>query len=352
MNIGILTHNYPKNNSERKNAGIFIYDFVQELSKKQKVFVLNLGSQEKENLGQWKLFDPASVFKFFKLIVQGTKKTKSFLKKNNLDFIFAFWALPSGLLAYIIHIIYKTPYAIWCLGSDLNKYAKYPVLRQLIILSLKNADYVFANSHDLVKKINQLSSKKAYFLPAVTKFKISNQKKSPRKDTNFRFLFVGRLEKVKGLDILVQATNQLNNKGIKDFSVDVLGGGSMEKELKNDKVHLYGWADESTVKKFMLNSDCLVVPSRNESLPLVILEAASFNLPVIAAKVGDCPFLIKKYNIGYCFEKEDVTGLSNIMLKMIKEKNSKRDLTGFAKVSEDFSLEKSVANFLKIIKYA
>jgi len=39
LKIGILTHNYPINSKERKDAGIFIYDFCQELSKYAQVFV-------------------------------------------------------------------------------------------------------------------------------------------------------------------------------------------------------------------------------------------------------------------------------------------------------------------------
>lgn len=349
MNIGVLTHNYPKNHDERKNAGIFIYDFVKELSKKHETYILNFESLDKNKLGQWKLFNPIDIFRFFKLMFRGSKKSVAFVRDNNLNFIFAFWALPSGLFAYILNVFYKTPYAIWCLGSDLNKYARYPILRQLIILSLRNADYIFANSDDLVKKIYELVDKKAIFLPAVTRFKISRQKRVVRKNAIFKFLFVGRLEKVKGPDILIQAVNRLNFKGIKNFSVDILGGGSMEKELKSDKVCLHGWADESTVQKFMSDSDCLVVPSRSESLPLVMLEAASSNLPVIASNVGDCSFLIKKYNIGYSFEKEDADGLANAMVTAIKEGSSKRTLRKFQKMSEDFSLENSVNEFLSRI---
>ncbi len=371
MRIGILSHNYPRFSTERKDAGVFVYDFAKSLNKKERVFVFapDFGGKKEsyknipvtwfdwngphKKLGDWNLYSPYSLFNFFNLLFFGSKKAISFVKINKIDYCLAAWSIPSGIYAYFIKKILGTPYGVWNLGSDINKYANYPILSSLIILSLKNADHVFANSFNLVKKVENLTSRKVFMLPAVTRFDIVSNKKESNKSEKFKFLFVGRLEKVKGPDIILSAVSILKNSypGL-DFSVNILGDGTMKHQLKeqmykldiSDVVNLVGWADEHEVAKHMISSDCLLIASRSESLPLVILEAAKANLPVIASNVGDCSFLIKKYKIGFTFPNENDKDLANCMLKIIKENNFKK--SGFASLTQDFSLEKSTELFM------
>ncbi len=370
MRIGILSHNYPRFSTERKDAGVFIYDFAKSLNKKESVFVFapDFGGKKEsyknipvtwfdwngshKKLGDWNLYSPYSLFNFFNLLFFGSKKAISFIKINKIDYCLAAWSIPSGIYAYFIKKILGTPYGVWNLGSDINKYAHYPILSSLITLSLKNADHVFANSFNLVKKVENLTSRKVFMLPAVTRFDLIGNKKESDRSKKFKFLFVGRLEKVKAPDILLSAVNILrSNYPDLDFSVNILGDGTMKQQLKNqinklkisDVVNLVGWADERMVAKYMISSDCLLVTSRSESLPLVILEAAKANLPVIASDVGDCSFLIKKYKIGFTFPNGEDKALANCMRKIIKENNFKK--SGFASLTQDFSLEKSTKLF-------
>lgn len=370
MKIGILTHNYPRNKKERKDAGIFLMDFATEVNKIFDVAIFSPdfgGAKEvdknvpvtwfawrgpRKKLGDLNMLSLGSVWSLLKLFVIGSSKAVQFVKTNKVDYDLAAWSIPSGLYAYWVKKVLGTPYGVWNLGSDINKYAKYPILRQIVVLILRNADHIFANSYDLVKKVEEISGKKVFILPAVTKFSSVAKNKVRNKTACFKFLFVGRLEKVKGPDILVNAIQilALNNSDL-NFSVDILGGGSMEKEIKDNiqklgitnKINMVGWADEASVAKFMQTSNCLLVPSRSESLPIVILEAAKTNLPVIASNVGDCPFLIKKYKIGFSFENQDANALADCMEKIINSK--KLNKIGFATLIRDYSLERSAELF-------
>ena len=380
MKIGILTHNYPRTKNERKDAGIFLMDFANQINKNQvhnnqvhkkfdvAIFSPDFGGKKemdknipvtwfawqgpRKKLGDLNMFSLSSFWYFLKLLIIGSGKAVQFVKTNNIDYNLAAWAIPSGLYAYWVKKVLRTPYGVWNLGSDINKYAKYPILRQIVVLILRNADHVFANSYDLVKKVEKISGKKVFMLPAVTRFNSVDKNVVHGKNKHFKFLFVGRLEKVKGPDILIQAARLLKkNHPRLDFSVDVVGGGSMESELKeiiknyklSKVVQMRGWANEEEVSEFMNASDCLLITSRSESLPLVILEAAKSSLPVIASNVGDCPFLIKKYKIGFSFENQDAKALASCMEKIINSK--KLNKIGFAKLIRDYSLERSAELF-------
>lgn len=376
IRIGILTHNYPKAKGERKDTGIFIYDFAQKLVKTNKVFVFcpdSVGEKEDyknvpvtwfewggpdKKFGNWSFFSPLSIYHFFKLIIVGTKKAVAFAQQNRLDYCLSAWSLPSAIFAYAVKKKLKIRYGVWNLGSDLNKYAKFPILRQLIVLSLKNADNLFANSYDLCGKVEKLTGRKCTFMQSVTNIQTENIE-MPVLDRNlFNFLYVGRLERVKGPDILLVACTILK-KETQKFRVNVLGGGSMYEFLSKrmcfhslgDLIKLQGWADEKKVAGYMKASDCLVIPSRSESLPLVIIEAAKMGLPIIATNVGDCKRLIDKYMAGFCVPKESPIKLAGAMKKAVSEGKLFREKRrkSLLEMTEGFTEEESVRILLQAI---
>ncbi len=372
LRIGIITHNYPTTSKERKDAGIFIYDFAEELSKKAEVFVLcpDFGGKKEnykevpvtwfgwgggsEKFGNWKLYNPLHLWRFLKLIFNGSYMARKFVDDNAIDICLACWALPSSIFAWWAKKTIGVQYASWSLGSDVNKYTNYPILGTIIKKVITDADLRFANSYLLLDKVKQISGKDCKFLPAITNINVSAPKvKLPK--NKYNFLFVGRLEKVKGPDLLIEACNLLV-KTETDFTVNILGGGSMDGQLKDvsskvlsKNVYFQGWADEKKVAGFMKSSDCLVISSRSESLPLVLLEAAKFALPVISTDVGDCKRIIEKYKIGLVSRKDSAENLSHQMSLMMRDykKIIKKSTRGFANLSKDFSQEITAKNFLQ-----
>lgn len=354
MRIGIYTHNYPKSEGDRADAGVFVSDFVEELSKKHEVFIFYTGP-ESGKFGNWKFTNPFSYIKFVWLFVEKTIKSVNFVRKNKLDYILAFWSLPSGVLAYFTKFILGTPYAVWCLGSDLNFYARVPILRILIRCSLRSANFRFANSRKLCKIGGRLSGRSFYFLSAVTENPSAFLKKVRMFANCTNFLFVGRLEKVKGVDVLIKAARILSEDKVK-FKINILGDGTMRHTLEklvrrsglDDYINFSGQSDKETVFSYMKSSDFLVVPSRSESLPLVIIEAAKVGLPIVATNVGDCGRLMRRYNIGKSVAPNNPKRLAKVLKETVREKKDKYR-AGLRLLADDFSLEKSVSMFLKYI---
>lgn len=374
MRIGLITHNYPATTTERKDAGIFLYDFAQELSKKHDVFVLTPsfeGKKEKfknvpvtyfswrggkSKLGEFKITSPTSAIQFVSLIKEGRTATVNFVNKNQIDFLIAAWAFPSGDFAHFAHQKTNVPYAVWTLGSDMNKYIRYPILKQLITQSLKTADFRFANSQALVRKVQQVTGRSCNFLPAVTNLLAAKTPVTKPKNTPFTFLFVGRLESVKGPDILLDAIERLPSG---NWQVKVGGDGTLERKLKAqaeksvhpNKIQFLGRLDGQQVITHMQQADCLVVPSRNESLPLVIIEAARAGLPVIASNVGDCNHIIEQYRVGFVVKPEDSESLARKMKKVLETKGfKKRFQKGTQELSADYTQVKVVAQFNNYVK--
>ena len=103
-----------------------------------------------------------------------------------------------------------------------------------------------------------------------------------------RFLFVGRLTRLKGLDVALSALSELKNY---DWTLDVLGEGPHREELEelshnlgiSERVTFHGNKDSHEVELFMAKSSCLLFPSFSEGMGLSALEAMSMGLPVIAS---------------------------------------------------------------------
>ena len=120
----------------------------------------------------------------------------------------------------------------------------------------------------------------------------------------FRFLFAGRHERAKGLDVLLEAAAELRHKGSAPFAVDLAGEGSLTAMLRTQAqdlglggvVRFVGNLPRPDLVRAFLAADAFVLPSRAEGFPMAILEAWAARLPVIAAAVGGIPHVCTAEN--------------------------------------------------------
>lgn len=110
-----------------------------------------------------------------------------------------------------------------------------------------------------------------------------------------RILFVGKLEPVKGPDLLLDAVGRLLREGI-HVDLSIVGAGSMEgrlraqtKALGLDRAAFLGPRRGKDLESLYAASDLVVVPSRHETLSLVVLEAMAAGRPILATNVGGIP---------------------------------------------------------------
>jgi len=164
----------------------------------------------------------------------------------------------------------------------------------------------------------------------------------------FLFLYAGRLEKVKGIDILLSAWKRIDTELKKKCYLIILGEGSLNLEVDDQTVGFIGRVEN--VKEYMMASNAFILPSRYEGLSNALLEAMASQLPIIASNVGGNPDLIIDNFSGYLFPKEDIDKLSSLLTKIITdfisgEKDRYKELGLNAKriVKEKFDL-KVIAN--------
>lgn len=135
----------------------------------------------------------------------------------------------------------------------------------------------------------------------------------------FHFCCIAHFEPLKGYDILLAAFDRAR-EGNKDIDLTIIGKDTNSKELRDmvstmrhaDAVHLFGMKDKEGVREVLYASDCLVLPSRSEAQPLVLLEAMSIGISVITT--DRIPQSVRLEEGCFIFPVDDVEALAKEML--------------------------------------
>ena len=196
--------------------------------------------------------------------------------------------------------------------------------------------------YDFYSADTELFSK--YFL------KIKNLK---RKKYPHRFIFIGRFEIIKGIEILLKAWESL---GIdkKGWELCFIGDGKLKPMLKNTKnIIVKNFMQPNDLAKELTSGGCMILPSLREPWGVVIHECTAAGLPIIVSDtVGSAShFVIDGYN-GFSFNTGNVNSLKEKMLKFIKMKD--KEILSMSNnsflLSKKISPNTSAKNLLSLIK--
>ena len=131
-------------------------------------------------------------------------------------------------------------------------------------------------------------------------------------------VFCGRLEEVKGIDLLIRAVSLLLQPYRKRVRLTIIGTGSIEEQLKylceelhvREQTEFTGLISQDQVFRYYGKAMCVVLPSRKEAFSTAALEAMSLGCCVLASRVGGFAELIRDGENGFLFETENVQELT------------------------------------------
>ena len=141
--------------------------------------------------------------------------------------------------------------------------------------------------------------------------------------------FVGRLEPVKGPEYFIRAAALVAGE-LTEVKFLIVGEGSLRNKLESeceksgirDKVIFTGWREDITEILSILN--VLVLPSLNEAVGRVLIEAGACGVPVVAARVGGVPEVVKDNQTGILVPPGEPEALAGAMIALLEDKEKRQ----------------------------
>lgn len=124
-----------------------------------------------------------------------------------------------------------------------------------------------------------------------------NTRAAPWRSEKIKVLFIGRLDRQKGYDLLIEAARALGDK----LDVRLIGASVVSKFRSGDlpsNVSLLGWMDRNQIEAELDQADMVAIPSRWEAFGLVAIEAMRAAKPIIAFRIGALPEIVEDGTTG------------------------------------------------------
>jgi len=168
-------------------------------------------------------------------------------------------------------------------------------------------------------------------------------------------LFIGRLAKVKRVDILIALTKSLIKEGFKVKTI-LVGDGPDRKLYEKlasstaNNVIFVGQVPRTEVHKYYPLADVFVLPSLSEGLPQVLLEASAAGKPCVATDVNGTSDIIVHGETGYLVERSNIDAYRRYVKVLLEDEDLSRRMGGKAAkfVKENFSWDIVVDRYEKM----
>lgn len=336
MKIAIICNSYPT--KKNKINQIFIKNLVDELNKDSiqvKVFynkIYDLWG----NASNRKKF----IFNLIKYLFFFLSQIELLFKIKSFNVLNPHGVMISGFIAVIFKKIFHIPVILHVHGGDLNIYpSSNNIYKKIYRFTIKNCDFIFANSTDvkikILKYFNFNKKNLSVLSPGVNynKFfeldeKIVYEEKikiniNPAK---FILMFAGSAIPRKGLDILVNGLSNLSKNNLEKIHLLICSDGpeleSNKKKLKaihhlGNSIFFLKKVNQEKLNILYNIADIFVFPSREEPLGLVGLEAIASGTPVIGSNVGGIKEYINNKN-GFLFNPNKDSELTKLLSQIIQ----------------------------------
>jgi glycosyltransferase involved in cell wall biosynthesis len=241
------------------------------------------------------------------------------------DVLYATWSYPDGYAVGLLARDNNLPFVLKVHGTDINEYLPVKSRRGQILTALSRAQTVVSVSGALggVMQGHGVAADKIRVI--YNGVDHDRFRPSSKDDARSRLgiavdskvaLFVGNLKPVKGIDRLLDAWGGMGREENRR-ELHLIGRGPLEEQLRgrssaigvDGSVTFEGEKSPDEIATWMNAADVLCLPSENEGVPNVILEAIACGLPVVASRVGGIPEIVDTAGLGRLVEPGDVTAL-------------------------------------------
>ncbi|SHM00185.1 Glycosyltransferase involved in cell wall bisynthesis [Nitrosospira sp. Nsp11] len=221
--------------------------------------------------------------------------------------------------------LFRVPYVLHMHGAEFEKFVRGecgPLRRGIVRALLRNAATVIALSESWALKLRELA-------PGAHVEVVYNSVSLPPKPKTFGhndvkngILFLGQIGMRKGAFDLIRAFAVVSG-GVK---LALGGDGDVKKASElarrlgiSERIQMLGWVTGENKEAVLSRASIFVLPSYNEGLPMSVLEAMAWGLPVITTPVGGIPEVVRQGEEGVIVQPGDIDGLTAALRQLLDD---------------------------------
>ena len=169
--------------------------------------------------------------------------------------------------------------------------------------------------------------------------------KEAKKGYGLNLLSIGNLVPVKNHGLLIDVFKSLK-KQFKDLTLTIVGDGLLKTKLETESVIFVG--AQKDLSGYYENADIFIIPSKYEGWGRVVVEAASYGLPIIMTDVGLAGEVIKDKESGIIIPVNDREALYNAISMLAKDETLRKELgQGAKKAVSELPTKKETLEIIK-----
>ncbi|MDO8860425.1 glycosyltransferase [Haliea sp. E1-2-M8] len=241
---------------------------------------------------------------------------------KRFDALLASWAYPDGYAGLWLARVFRLRFYLKVHGSDINVLADKGLRLQCIRRSCESAREVFAVSAALKTRIEEITEGRASV--QVLYNGVDHGTFFPGSHRLNQLIFIGNLKRDKGIYELLAAFGAIASAEL-GLQLLIIGSGGEEAGLRDtiktqglaERVTLGGALPHDQVALALRQSRLLALPSYNEGVPNVVLEAMASGTPVVATRVGGIPEVVVDGETGFLCKARDVGSLARTLSRAL-----------------------------------
>lgn len=281
-----------------------------------------------------------------KYFIQAMRAIRQMLNEVNPDIVHVHGTFAGVFLRTLLFTRRKRPVVIYCAHGwaflmDTKSWKKRIFALVEKILAFRTDFIIHISEHEYKMAMNYgLPAKKSVVVyNGVSDAPPINREPFIVNEKKINLLYVGRFDRQKGFDLLLELFNKHKFTNVVLYLVGDTVLEEIQYEFPENAVKI-GWVNNSEIDRYMAACDAVIVPSRWEGFGIVAIEALRNKKPVIASNRGALPEIITHGVNGYIFDFDNKEELADIIHSLDKSTLEAMGRTGESIFYDQFHAEK------------
>jgi glycosyltransferase involved in cell wall biosynthesis len=267
----------------------------------------------------------------FSYIISQFLYIRRLVKEHEVSIIHAHWLIPQGLTSVLYKsLLHRDIRIVQTIhGSDLLKFNNFPgkLIKQWVINKISLVTVVSESLKEVASSWYQINDIPVIPMGVDMKVFTSSEQKLAEDPLPASLLFVGRLEKVKGINYLIEAMPAII-KNNAEITLDIVGEGSLTDNLRSrirqlgmeNNIRLHGFVKNDLLTDFYQNAGLVIMPSLSEGSPVVMAEAMACKGAILAvSNIAAFRHHIIDGENGFIFEERSPAAIAECIRRIYSE---------------------------------